>query len=1417
MSNNFKQILDKLESEHKVFEQIVFDQHKNTLKFLLKKGSQINEETIQILVEDIKKALPFIDNISFSMPNMQYSKPKVPLDLWEDIVRRITKGMPVLQQMLLESKRRGNRQEIILTLDSQISLDLVRNKKLDIMIKNAYDEQFDSTIDIVWHINDEDSLEEFNTDQESKAHEMVKEATKQSVIKESKQSSGNKDDTIVYKRLTKGNVEKIREIVEEETTALIHATVFAKENRELKGGKILFTLSVTDYTDSIGIKMFLNKKDFQSIDDKININQYYAFEGNIRYDTFGNELILFPNAINQLDIKEVIRKDQSTEKRVELHLHTNMSEMDGTTPAKALISRAKEWGHKAIAITDHGVIQAFPEAMDAAKDNEIKVIYGMEGYLFDDTSKIIEKVNDLDFNQEFVIFDIETTGFSYTMDHIIEIGAVKIKNKEIIETFSVLINPEVSLPSEIIELTGITDDDLKGKNTIDKELPSFLDFIGDLPVVAHNAVFDTSFIIFNCKKNNLKFDNIIIDTLKLSRILLTNLKRHRLSSLVKYYGITLENHHRAVDDAIATAKIFIFQLQELENREVFTLSQINQIEIDKKDMSSREFFHFTVLAKTQSGLKNLYRLVSESHLRYYYKKPRLSKSLINEFRDGLIIGSACDSGEIYQGFVRGLQPEEMIETAEFYDYLEIQPIANSYHLIKNGKFKSEEQLKDIVFKIIELGKLTNKPVVATGDVHFLEPDDAIYRKILMAGQKYRDTDQPPLHFKTTDELLDDFSFLDADLRNKVVISNTNYIADMIDESILPIPKGTFPPKIEGSDDDLRDMCFKKARKIYGEDLPEIVEKRLQRELNSIISNGYAVMYIIAQKLVAKSLEDGYLVGSRGSVGSSFAATMSDITEVNPLPPHYVCKKCHYSEFITSDSIGSGADLPDKKCPKCASDLKKDGHDIPFEVFLGFEGDKEPDIDLNFAGVYQANSHKYTEVLFGKGYVYKAGTIGTIADKTAYGYVKNYFEDNNIKVSQREINRLIKGCTGIRKTTGQHPGGIMVVPNYKDIHDFTPIQYPANDSSSGVITTHFDYHSISGRILKLDILGHDVPTIIRQLEEITHLDIQDVALDDRETISIFTSTKALKILDENYKETIGSLGIPEFGTKFVRQMLKDTQPTTFAELVRISGLSHGTDVWINNAQELVRTNTAQLKDVISTRDDIMNYLIQNNLPHKDAFNIMERVRKGKGITQDQDNLMVKHKIPKWYIDSCNKIKYMFPKAHAVAYVMMSFRIAYFKVHQPLAFYATYFSSKVADFDAELVSQGKNFVLMKMNEINASEQTSKKDQDMAVVLEVVYEMYARGFEFLKVDLYESHYNEFRVIDGKILPPLQALGGVGETVARNIFNERQNEVFISKEDLRVRTKSSKTVIEALEIHGCLKKLPDTNQLQFMDLHNF
>ena len=950
------------------------------------------------------------------------------------------------------------------------------------------------------------------------------------------------------------------------------------------------------------------------------------------------------------------------------------------------------------------------------------------------------------------------------------------------------------------------------KPTIEEILPKFLEFVGDSVLVAHNADFDMGFISQKSREQGLEFKNKSIDTLTLARVLLPHLKRHRLNVIAKDLGIPLLNHHRAVDDAEATAHIFIKFLEMLQKQGVEKLSDVNE-KLGGLDYTKIATNHITLLAKDYTGLKNLYKIVSDAHVNHFYRAPRILRSVLEKHREGLIIGSACEAGQVFNAVKKNLPDEEMEKVIDLYDYIEVMPIDNNRFMIEKGEVKDEEELRDLNRRLIEVAKKFGKIPVATGDVHFLDKHEAVLRKVLKNSQGFKvDEEETYLHFRTTNEMLDEFSYLDPVEAYEVVIANSNKIADMV-EVIKPIPDDTYPPVIEGSDVELREMCYAKAKRIYGDPMPEVVKARLDRELNSIIGNGYAVMYIISQKLVTKSLRDGYLVGSRGSVGSSFAATMSDITEVNPLPAHYICEneECKYSYFYEIGEWGSGADLPDKDCPKCGRPLKKDGHDIPFEVFLGFEGDKEPDIDLNFSGEYQPVIHKYTEELFGEGYVYRAGTIGTVAEKTAFGYAKKYIEENNINTTSSEALRLANGCTGVKRTSGQHPGGVMVVPHYKDIYDFTPIQYPANDTSCGVITTHFDYHSISGRILKLDILGHDVPTIIRMLEDITGIDATTIPLDDKETMSLFTSTDALGVTPEEINCPIGSLAIPEFGTKFVRQMLLDTKPTTFAELVRISGLSHGTDVWLNNAQELVQKEIVGLKDVISTRDDIMNYLIFKGLPPKMAFTIMESVRKGRGLKPEHIEEMEKNDVPKWYIWSCQQIKYMFPKAHAVAYVMMSFRLAYCKVHYPEAFYATYFTTKAEDFDADLIVKGLPAIKAKIKEIEElGNDATTKEKNMLTVLEVALEMYARDIKIIPVDIYKSDAKKFQVVGEKtLLPPMIALQGVGENAAINIQKERENGEFISKEDLRKRTKISKTVIETLTNHGSLENMSDENQL--------
>ena len=1234
----------------------------------------------------------------------------------------------------------------------------------------------------------------------------------------SEKKPANKSQEGSYKKRSRKKIDfdsipvsLISELTNDSGVVNIKGKIVNVDKRELKNGSFLISLIITDSTDSIMCKYFCpNGFDDEGIEN----GNYIQIAGNVEYDDYEKELIVKIQDL-QLTTEEIKRMDNAKEKRVELHLHTGMSSMDGINSFKEYAKKARQWGHKAIAITDHGVVQGYPEAMDCADDN-FKVIYGMEGYLVNDTVSIVQNCQNVNLDSVFVVFDIETTGLNPKNDNIIEIGAVKISNRKVIDSFSTFVHIDKKLPGKIIELTSITDDMLQGQPEIDEALPAFLDFAKGCVLVAHNAKFDLGFIKEKAKVLSIEnYNPPVLDTLELSKALIKDVKNHRLNTLTKKLGINLINHHRAVDDANATGQLLIILLNKLSEREIYDVSKLNDILMEDIDIVKQPSYHINILVTNYIGLKNLYSLVSDSHINNFYKKPRLLKSNLNQLREGLLLGTACESGELFSAFLEGKSDEKIEEIADYYDFYEIQPLDNNMFLVNNERLRSVEELKIINKKIVELGERKGKTVVATGDVHFLEPEDEIFRRILMSGQGYEDAEeQAPLYFKTTDEMLDDFSYLGEEKAYEVVVTNTNLIADLI-EPILPIPNGTFPPIMEGSDNELKNICFSKAKSIYGEKLPEIVESRLKRELNSIIGNGYSVMYMIAQKLVKKSNEDGYLVGSRGSVGSSFAATMAGITEVNPLVPHYVCNKCKYSEFIEDGSYGSGFDLPNKLCPNCGTLLVKDGHDIPFEVFLGFEGDKEPDIDLNFAGEEQGICMKYTEELFGEGKVFRAGTISTIADKTAYGFVKNYFEERGITKRKAEIERLIQGCLGIKRTSGQHPGGVMIVPKDKDIHDFTPVQYPANNEKSGTITTHFDYHSISGRILKLDLLGHDTPSIIRMLEDLTGLESKDIPMDDPSTMAIFNSPEILGISLDEINCSTGTLAIPEFGTSFVRQMIKDTKPKSFSDLVRISGLSHGTDVWINNAQDIIKKGYAKIGGVISTRDDIMTYLIQMGVEKKTAFDIMERVRKGKGLRKEDEEAMKAQNVPQWYIDSCNTIKYMFPKAHAVAYVTMSVKIAYYKVHYPEAFYATYFTTKVDDFDADIVIKGQNHILntIKSFEEKGNDKTAK-EKNLITVLEVAYEMYKRGFKFTKVDLYKSDDRKFLLTEDGILPPLMGLQGLGANAAANIKAEREISEFISIEDIINRAKVSKTVIEVLEKHGCLKNMDETNQISIFNV---
>lgn len=1204
-------------------------------------------------------------------------------------------------------------------------------------------------------------------------------------------------------------------------SVIVEGNIFNIEPREIKGEKYIVSFDITDKSDSTTVKFFVKRSVFDNeLKDKIKKDAYLRVQGEVQFDKYAKEINIMAKAIMTAQAPPP-RMDTAEEKRVELHLHTQMSSMDGVTPVKTYIKRAIEWGHKAIAITDHGVVQAFPDAMNAADKSDLKVIYGVEAYLIDDLGNAVFSPRGQNLDDTYVVFDIETTGLSKEKEMITEIGAVKVADGKIIDRFSTFVNPQRPISAEITKLTGITDDMVKDAPTIENVLPEFLKFCEDTVLVAHNASFDTGFIRIAAERAGLgELHHTIVDTLELARALLPELNKHKLDIVCEHLGVTLNGHHRAVNDAEATAEVFIKFLDMLAEKKVFTLDEINVLASRTVNYKKLRAYHAIILVKNYTGLRNLYELVSMAHIDYFFRRPRIPKSKFMQMREGLILGSACEAGELYRALLDGEPKQRIEELVHFYDYLEIQPLGNNKFMIDSPRVEnihSMEDIKNMNRKIVELGETYGKPVVATCDVHFIDPDDAAYRKIIMAAEGFPDADnQPPLYFRTTDEMLAEFDYLGEEKAREVVITNTNLIADQI-EKIKPIPDKTFPPKIEGADEQLRQICMDKAHSIYGDPLPPLVQERLETELNSIISNGYAVLYIIAQKLVWKSVADGYLVGSRGSVGSSFAANMAGITEVNSLPPHYVCPNCKYSDF-DSDLVksyameeASGCDMPDMNCPKCGTLMHKDGHDIPFQTFLGFEGDKEPDIDLNFSGEYQQTAHAYTEELFGVGHVFKAGTIGTLADKTAYGFVKKYFDEREITAHNAEITRLMNGCTGVKRTTGQHPGGLMVVPSDHNIYEFCPIQRPANDVNSTVTTTHFDYHSISGRLLKLDLLGHDDPTVIRMLYDLTGVNPQTVPLGDPATMSLFESPEALGVTAEEIGCETGTLGIPEFGTKFVRGMLLDTKPKTFADLLRISGLSHGTDVWLGNAQTLIENGTITLKETISTRDSIMIYLINKGVDKKKSFKIMEKVRKGKGLTDEDIADMKAADVPDWYIESCQKIKYMFPKAHAAAYVMMAFRIAYFKINYPEAYYATYFTVRACDdFDYSCMCKGMDVAKAAMREIHAKGmEATAKDKAKMTVLELIVEFYARGFKFLPIDLYKSDSRKFIVTEEGLIPPFNSLQGLGTNAAQSIVDGRAAGEFHTIEELKERTSLGRSLIDLLKENGVLNGIPETNQL--------
>jgi len=1205
--------------------------------------------------------------------------------------------------------------------------------------------------------------------------------------------------------------------------AAVKGVIFSINHREIKNrNAYIICFDITDYTGSVRINSFMEKEKAKPIIDELKIGMTVEVYGRLSFNKYENDLIMEPNSIiaGQPLPK---REDNAPKKRVELHLHTRMSNMDSVVGAKEAIELAASWGHRAVAITDHGVVQAFPEAMDAAgkinkgrSDGEkFKVLYGTEAYFVNDIERIRSVYGNASamIDGEFVAFDIETTGLSSANDEIIEIGAVIFRKGEIIDTFNTFVNPGRHIPEKITELTGISDDLIAGAPELKDALTRFMEFIDGKVLAAHNATFDIGFIAAACRRFSIPFNPTFIDTRNMSRAMLPELKKFDLHTVAEALNVPKFNHHRASADAGAAAYVLSFLLERLKKHGLKDIQEINGYLASNVESSAGALSgsnHMILLVRNQEGLRNLYELVSLAHLKYFRRNPIIPRSELDRRREGLLVGSACESGELYKAILAGKPDSEIRRIAEYYDFLEIQPLGNNEFLILEGKVHDREALKEINRRIVKLGEMLNKPVVATCDVHFLEPRDEVYRRILMAGKGFEDADrQAPLYFRTTEEMLEEFSYLGKEKAYEVVIENTNKIADMCDY-VRPIKEGTYAPEIEGSAEELHRLVEDKVLQLYGDDPPPEVRNRVDTEMNSIIKHHFDVIYMIAQKLVSKSLEDGYLVGSRGSVGSSIVAFFSGITEVNSLPPHYRCPNCKHSDFNHGIGAATGPDLPDRNCPVCGTPYVKDGFDIPFATFLGFDGDKKPDIDLNFSGEYQAKAHKETEHLFGSGQVFRAGTIGTLAEKTAYGFIKKYMEERGKVISRAEENRLLQGIVGVKRTTGQHPGGLIVVPRNHSIYEFCPVQHPADDAESDIITTHFDYHSIEENLLKLDLLGHDDPTMIRMLYDLTGYDPQKIPLDDRATMSLFTSTEALGFANDPICGSTGTFAVPEFGTKFVREMLAQTKPTTFDELIRISGLSHGTDVWLNNGQDIINSGLATLKDIIAARDDIMLYLISKGLDRKLSFTIMENVRKGKGLKPEWEEEMRKHDVPEWYIQSCNKIKYMFPKAHAVAYVIMAFRIAWYKVHYPKEFYAAYFSIRANSFDAEIMTNGIDRVVRKIREIENNPNAKAVEKDMLITLEVVYEFYKRGFTFDRIDLYLSDAVNFIPGEKSLRPPFTAIPGIGETAAKDIVTARQKGRFLSIEELSSRCpKVSKTVIELLRTNGVLDGLPDSSQV--------
>ncbi len=1431
-------------------EKILYKKNQNRVYFTFLSDVLVESKDYLLLLKALKKQYPGL-NIA-----LRVASPS----LGQDFLQHINRYKPVLTDFLVRTYPSAKAwlnlidwevtaNQVVLTFPDDFSMGFMKRSDISSKLAKAIWNIFRLELPVELRVkgNQEARIEALIKEREAA---MTKEQEAFSTLAQTssqapKQKRGARNPANICGRGIADPSVPISELANDSGLVTIEGEIVAAEKKILKGGELLLvTFAVTDYTSTIACKLFLryrkrpfNKKaeevdevpitaeEREAVDrvaQRIEKGEFVKIRGECAYDSFAREIVI--SVRDMVEIPKQARLDTADEKRIELHMHTHMSAMDALTPPDKLIAQAAKWGHPAVAITDHGVLQAFPAAFSAAKKHNIKLLPGVEGYLTEE-NPIVENVKNQPLDTPIVVLDFETTGLNTKTDRIIEIGAVKLYRHTIIDSYGTLVNPRVSLQPIITKITGITDMMLADQPTIEQTIPKLLEFIGDCPIAAHNASFDVGMLESELKRQNLSLDVAQIDTLNFSRKLFPQLRSYKLKALCKFLGVSLKDAHRAVNDATATALCLDKMLKKVFEAGGSQLSHIDQL-IQGGALGERS--HIILLAATQKGMENLNHLVSISHLEYFQKRPHIPKPLLQKYREGLIVGSACESGELFRAVLKGRPEEQLKKIARFYDYLEIQPVGNNAFLLRNGLAADENELRQFNHTIVALGEKLGIPVCATGDVHFLDPKDAICRAIIQAGQGYSDSDeQPPLYFKTTDEMLAEFAYLGKEKAYEVVITNPRKIADRVENLTLfpKHPKGeeTFQPLWETAANDIETMSWNKAKSLYGEELPQVVIKRLEKELGSIIGYGFATLYMIAHLLVKKSLDDGYVVGSRGSVGSSFVATMCGITEVNPLPPHYRCSHCQIGDFnVEKEKYKVGPDLPDKACPTCGKPLIKDGFDIPFEVFLGFKGDKVPDIDLNFSGVYQPKAHTYVEALFGEGHVFRAGTISALADKTAYGYVSKYFEERDIYVSNAEKDRLVAGCVGVKRTTGQHPGGMVVVPQEYDVYQFTAIQHPADDKESGTITTHYDFNSMHDILVKLDILGHDDPTMIHMLERLTGVSYQSIPLGDPKVMGLFQSPEPLGVTPQQINSTKGTYGVPEFGTAFVQQMLEDTKPSTMEELIRISGLSHGTDVWLGNARDLITSGTAVLSECICTRDDIMNTLIATGLESKMSFDIMESVRKGRGLTPQMEEAMVKGNVPGWFIESCKKIKYMFPKGHAVAYVTMALRIAWYKVYHPLAYYAAYFTVRGDGFDSSRMLLSADVIQSMLNDIEAAQQEGKngfkekitaKEKEEATALEVVLEMLRRGFSFLPVDLYKSHVSEFLIEEGALRVPFTSVGGLGAAAAEAIARERETP-FLSIEDLKNRTRISTAVIDTLKEQGCLNHLSATSQVDLFSL---